>query len=110
MRLQEIGLIKRTLKIHRIEKPICQSGGRVLPVEVSGVSTAFVVLGGELAKRVCKIRSNKLFSFFFFSWNVSFNDDNVVGEIALELYDEEAVSKLLKLISRYFSKFHCPTD
>ncbi|XP_038114294.1 ionotropic receptor 75a isoform X3 [Culex quinquefasciatus] len=45
MRLQEIGLIKRTLKIHRIEKPICQSGGRVLPVEVSGVSTAFAVLG-----------------------------------------------------------------
>ncbi|KAL1403590.1 hypothetical protein pipiens_001772, partial [Culex pipiens pipiens] len=45
MRLQEIGLIKRTLTIHRIEKPICQSGGRVLPVEVSGVSTAFAVLG-----------------------------------------------------------------
>ncbi|XP_065088189.1 ionotropic receptor 75a-like [Ochlerotatus camptorhynchus] len=44
MRVQEVGLIKRTLKIHKIEKPICQSGGRVHPVEFFGVSTAFGVL------------------------------------------------------------------
>ncbi|XP_062551820.1 ionotropic receptor 75a-like isoform X2 [Armigeres subalbatus] len=44
MRIQEVGLIKRTLKIYRIEKPICQSGGRVNPVEFFGVSTAFSIL------------------------------------------------------------------
>ncbi|XP_055598409.1 ionotropic receptor 75a [Uranotaenia lowii] len=46
MRAQEIGLVKRNLKIHRIEKPICQSGSRVNPVEISGVTMAFELLGG----------------------------------------------------------------
>ncbi|XP_021695328.1 uncharacterized protein LOC5577298 [Aedes aegypti] len=48
MRIQEIGLVKRTLTIHKIEKPICQSGGRVHPVEFFGVSTAFFVLCGGM--------------------------------------------------------------
>ncbi|XP_065088198.1 ionotropic receptor 75a [Ochlerotatus camptorhynchus] len=45
MRAQEVGLIKRTLKIHRPEKPICQVGSRIHPVELYSVKMAFSVLG-----------------------------------------------------------------
>ncbi|XP_058814600.1 ionotropic receptor 75a-like [Topomyia yanbarensis] len=48
MRTQEIGLVKRNLKIYKIEKPICQSGSRVNPVELPGVSLAFAVLVGGI--------------------------------------------------------------
>ncbi|XP_055632722.1 ionotropic receptor 75a [Toxorhynchites rutilus septentrionalis] len=48
MRAREIGLVKRNLRKHRVEKPICQSSGRVLPVELTGVTMAFFVLAAGM--------------------------------------------------------------
>ncbi|XP_053692042.1 ionotropic receptor 75a [Sabethes cyaneus] len=61
MRAQEFGLVKRNLKIHRIEKPICQSGSRVHPVELSGVSLAFAVLLGGIIVATIIVIIEKLF-------------------------------------------------
>ncbi|XP_058449247.1 ionotropic receptor 75a [Malaya genurostris] len=73
MRAQEIGLVKRNLKIYKIEKPICQAGSRVHPVELPGVSSAFVILVGGMVLAVIlflmemfiqKAETKKAFHFY----------------------------------------------
>ncbi|XP_055541397.1 ionotropic receptor 75a-like isoform X2 [Wyeomyia smithii] len=61
MRARECGLVKRNLKIHHIGKPICQSGTRVHPVELTGVSLAFVVLLGGMFLSIVVLVAEKLF-------------------------------------------------
>ncbi|EAT34617.1 AAEL013153-PA [Aedes aegypti] len=47
IRAQEIGLIKRNLRRYRPEKPTCQAGSRIHPVEFHSVRTAFAILGDK---------------------------------------------------------------
>ncbi|XP_055852113.1 ionotropic receptor 75a-like [Episyrphus balteatus] len=47
-RIREVGIIKRTLIIYNPEKPQCQASYTVYPVALSGVSSAFFVLGGSM--------------------------------------------------------------
>ncbi|XP_058814601.1 ionotropic receptor 75a-like [Topomyia yanbarensis] len=73
MRAQEVGLVKKKLKTFKIEKPICQAGSRVNPVELSGVLLAFAILFGGiilaiillLMERIsCKRKANKEIHFY----------------------------------------------
>ncbi|XP_055903563.1 ionotropic receptor 75a-like [Eupeodes corollae] len=45
---REVGIVKRFLAIHKPEKPECQASYTVYPVAFSGVSTAFLILGGAM--------------------------------------------------------------